>query len=116
MTRKVIFSGDMMQPKPFYFGILIMALTSFFGGACDKPAEAAMPLPKPALDLPADSSAKPGETHDIIVAGGCFWCIEGVYDQLKGVTKAVSGYAGGAKETATYEAVCSGPDGACRSG
>jgi peptide-methionine (S)-S-oxide reductase len=85
-----------------------MGLTSFFGG-CDKPAHAAAPsLPAPAIDLPADANAKPGEIHSMVVAGGCFWCIEGVFDQLDGVKTAVSGYAGGAKETANYEAVCTG--------
>ncbi|HET6250194.1 MAG TPA: peptide-methionine (S)-S-oxide reductase MsrA [Tepidisphaeraceae bacterium] len=88
-----------------------MALSSIFGGACDKTAHAAGPIPKPLVELPADVNPKPGELHTITVAGGCFWCIEGVYDQLKGVKTAVSGYAGGKKETANYEAVCTGMTG-----
>jgi peptide-methionine (S)-S-oxide reductase len=84
-----------------------MAITGFLGAACDKPAQASpAALPMPDVDLQADKAAKPGELHTIVVAGGCFWCIEGVYDQLAGVTKAESGYAGGTKETATYEQVC----------
>uniref|UniRef100_A0A7S0RPG9 peptide-methionine (S)-S-oxide reductase n=1 Tax=Chlamydomonas leiostraca TaxID=1034604 RepID=A0A7S0RPG9_9CHLO len=41
-----------------------------------------------------------------IVGGGCFWCVEAVYNQIKGVSSAVSGYAGGHVENPTYEQVC----------
>lgn len=44
-------------------------------------------------------------------AGGCFWCIEGAFDKLPGVTKAVSGYTGGSKVKPTYEEVSSGATG-----
>jgi peptide-methionine (S)-S-oxide reductase len=89
-----------------------MALSSMFGMACDNTAHGATSeLPKPQLDLQADKEAKPGEMHTMIVAGGCFWCIEGVFEQLEAVTDATSGYAGGPKETANYEAVCSGKTG-----
>ena len=43
----------------------------------------------------------------IILGGGCFWCTEAVYVELKGVKRVVSGYEGGKVETANYEAVCS---------
>ncbi len=47
-------------------------------------------------------------THEtIILGGGCFWCTEAVYVELKGVHRVVSGYSGGPVETANYEAVCS---------
>jgi peptide-methionine (S)-S-oxide reductase len=45
------------------------------------------------------------------LAGGCFWCLEAVYDQLKGVEDVVSGYAGGAVRNPTYRQVCSGDTG-----
>ncbi|SEP56560.1 peptide-methionine (S)-S-oxide reductase MsrA [Neolewinella agarilytica] len=46
-------------------------------------------------------------THEtIILGGGCFWCTEAVYVELKGVKRVVSGYSGGPEETANYEAVC----------
>jgi peptide-methionine (S)-S-oxide reductase len=43
-----------------------------------------------------------------VLAGGCFWCLEAVYDQVKGVTDVVSGYVGGHTHNPTYEQVCSG--------
>ncbi|PJF22086.1 MAG: peptide-methionine (S)-S-oxide reductase [Phototrophicales bacterium] len=45
------------------------------------------------------------------LAGGCFWCLEAVYDQLKGVHDVVSGYAGGHVENPSYQAVCTGTTG-----
>jgi peptide-methionine (S)-S-oxide reductase len=45
------------------------------------------------------------------LAGGCFWCLEAVYDQMKGVRSVESGYTGGQTEQPTYEAVCSGRTG-----
>jgi peptide-methionine (S)-S-oxide reductase len=43
-----------------------------------------------------------------VLAGGCFWCVEAVYRELDGVLAVVSGYAGGSRETADYQTVCSG--------
>ncbi len=45
------------------------------------------------------------------LAGGCFWCTEAVFEQIKGVEKVISGYTGGALEYPTYEEVCSGTTG-----
>src|SRR5215204_308346 len=45
------------------------------------------------------------------LAGGCFWCLEAVYEQLRGVEKVESGYAGGATDRPTYKDVCSGTTG-----
>jgi peptide-methionine (S)-S-oxide reductase len=45
------------------------------------------------------------------LAGGCFWCLEAVYLELKGVTAVQSGYAGGTRANPTYEQVCSGTTG-----
>jgi len=45
------------------------------------------------------------------LAGGCFWCLEAVFQQLRGVTKVVSGYTGGSVANPSYQAVCSGATG-----
>jgi peptide-methionine (S)-S-oxide reductase len=70
-------------------------------------AEGAHMLPMPAVDLP------PGQASSatIVLAGGCFWGVQGVYQHVKGVTNAVSGYAGGEKKTAEYETVSTGRTG-----
>ena len=47
----------------------------------------------------------------ILLGGGCFWCTESVFDSLKGINSVVSGYAGGAGDTANYQAVCTGETG-----
>lgn len=70
-------------------------------------AVAAAPLPAPAVDIPAASAKGP---QAAVFAGGCFWGVEAVFRHVKGVTKAVSGYAGGSK-AADYEEVSSGETG-----
>ena len=66
------------------------------------------PLPAPATDIPA-SSAKGPQTA--VFAGGCFWGVEAVYRHVKGVTRAVSGYAGGMVVNPSYEQVGTGRTG-----
>ena len=50
-------------------------------------------------------------TEVATLAGGCFWCLEAVYDQLNGVSSVESGYAGGKVPNPSYEAVCTGSTG-----
>jgi len=50
-------------------------------------------------------------TEQATLAGGCFWCLEAVYQQLRGVEKVVSGYAGGHVANPSYQAVCAGVTG-----
>jgi len=69
--------------------------------------EQAHVVPPPTFD-----PAAAGRTQDVaVLAGGCFWGVQGVYQHVKGVTSAVSGYAGGEKNTAMYERVGSGTTG-----
>jgi len=51
------------------------------------------------------------QTETATLGGGCFWCLEAVYQELDGVSRIVSGYAGGHVPNPTYEAVCSGTTG-----
>ncbi len=60
-------------------------------------------------DDTADESAAGMETATL--AGGCFWCLEAIFLQLKGVIKVVSGYSGGETENPTYQEICSGTTG-----
>ena len=71
-------------------------------------AFAASPLPAPAVDIPAASVQGP---QTAVFAGGCFWGVEAVFRHVKGVSKAVSGYAGGSFKTADYERVSTGSTG-----
>ncbi len=72
------------------------------------PSDAATPLPNPVVDTPA-ASAKGTETA--VLAGGCFWGVQAVFQHMKGVTRVISGYSGGARETAEYHKVSSGSTG-----
>ena len=65
-------------------------------------------LPDPVEDIPAGDSGSP---QTVVLAGGCFWCTEAVFQRLKGVTRVRSGYAGGSGETADYKSVCTGTTG-----
>ena len=71
-------------------------------------AENARPIPPPALDETANPQAA---SEVAVLAGGCFWGVQGVFQHVEGVTGAVSGYAGGAADTAHYEIVSSGTTG-----
>jgi peptide-methionine (S)-S-oxide reductase len=64
-------------------------------------------LPAPGVDMPAGDAA----LQVAVFAGGCFWGVQGVFQHVKGVTNAVSGYAGGAKSTAVYELTNDGTTG-----
>ena len=51
------------------------------------------------------------KTETVIFGGGCFWCIEGVFEIIKGITSVTPGYTGGTTAFPTYESVCSGQTG-----
>lgn len=64
----------------------------------------------PAAELDAALASTHGQ-QSAVVAGGCFWGIQAVFQHVKGVISAVSGYAGGSAQTADYEKVCGGNTG-----
>ncbi len=61
--------------------------------------------------LPAWQDPEADAPGRIVFAGGCFWCVEAIYRQIKGVMRVVSGYAGGNPEHADYRTVCTGKTG-----
>jgi peptide-methionine (S)-S-oxide reductase len=69
-------------------------------------AEPAVVVPAPKVDQAPKTSVQ-----TVVLAGGCFWGVQAVYQHTKGVTSAVSGYAGGEKQTAHYELVGTGETG-----
>jgi peptide-methionine (S)-S-oxide reductase len=68
--------------------------------ACAKPVSSASTMNQPDPNLPS-----------IVLGGGCFWCVEALYETLEGVAATISGYAGGEVPNPTYEAVCGGETG-----
>jgi len=82
-------------------GLISQASAFSFGGA-----ESAVVIPPPTLD---ETTQARSETA--VFAGGCFWGVQGVFQHVKGVQNAVSGYAGGAADTAQYERVSDGDTG-----
>lgn len=63
------------------------------------------------LGLASSSQAKEAKSETVVLAGGCFWGMEAVFDSLKGVSNVVSGYSGGGKDSAHYEMVSTGTTG-----
>jgi peptide-methionine (S)-S-oxide reductase len=83
------------------------ALLAFAFATLRSTAEEARVVPPPAVDV-----AKGASTPEVaVVAGGCFWGVQGVFQHIKGVVSAVSGYDGGAKETAHYDMTSRGDTG-----
>lgn len=70
-------------------------------------AEAPVVIAPPAVDNPRS----PGPPQTAVLAGGCFWGVQGVYEHVRGVKKVIAGYAGGSSATAQYETVSSGTTG-----
>jgi len=70
-------------------------------------AESPVVISPPAIDNPKT----PGPPQTAVLAGGCFWGVQGVFEHVRGVKKVVSGYAGGEQSTAEYETVSSGTTG-----
>ncbi len=63
------------------------------------------------MNSPVSSSSSSGSTEVATLAGGCFWCLEAVFDNLKGVLDVVSGYSGGDVPNPSYRLVCTGSTG-----
>ena len=96
-------SGRSPHPVSWLAGLALLALVQGCGAA-----ESAVALPAPAIDIPVKAAVGPQKA---VFAGGCFWGVEAVFRHVKGVSSAVSGYAGGNAKTADYEMVSTGTTG-----
>src|SRR5579872_2466426 len=100
------------RPSPSSRALLAAALVALTGGlalmaARSSAAEQARQIPAPSVDeQPATA-----QSETAVFAGGCFWGVQGVFQHVKGVVSAVSGYAGGAASTAQYDTVSTGETG-----
>ncbi len=88
-----------------FCSVLILAVAL---ALCNATGRASMALPNPEVDSPV---AQTGLKREAVIAGGCFWGIQAVFQHVKGVKTAISGYAGGAADTAQYELVSTGETG-----
>jgi peptide-methionine (S)-S-oxide reductase len=88
--------------------LAIFAIIFFTGTACRAGEHPPQNIPSPALDAPL-AGAKGQQSA--VVAGGCFWGIQAVFQHVKGVVSATSGYSGGSGKTAEYELVSTGDTG-----
>ena len=90
-------------------GAAVLLAGAMFGiwQSASRADESAVVAPPPAVDQPM----APGELQTAVLAGGCFWGVQGVFQHVKGVTQVLAGYSGGEQATAVYEVVSAGETG-----
>src|SRR5262249_5262193 len=96
----------MLQFPRLSTALLIIAFASSI--ACNAEKGAATAVPSPVMDA---QISKAQSEQTAVLAGGCFWGVQGVFQHVKGVISATSGYAGGSAGTAEYELVSTGDTG-----
>lgn len=98
---------SLRMPAVSAAALLGIYLLGLFGGTVAKGTDLDQRLPAPVMDETPQGSG----TETLTLAGGCFWGVQGVFQHVRGVVNAVSGYDGGAAGTARYEVVSSGTTG-----
>src|SRR5688572_25192954 len=88
--------------------LAFLVITTMFLNSCSMANASVAAIPDPKLDAPLATTK--GE-QKAVIAGGCFWGVEAVFDHVKGVSKAESGYSGGSAGSAQYRTVTSGTTG-----
>src|SRR5436190_11593355 len=86
------------ETKKILAGVAVIT----FGLSCGVRADANRQIPAPSADASVAEATGP---QVAVLAGGCFWGLQGMFEHVRGVTKVVAGYSGGAKATAHYEMV-----------
>ena len=99
---------QLMRSHQRLLGALLLLLVIVICRVPLSSAETAMQVPVPLIDEPLH---KTSGSETAVLAGGCFWGVQAVFQHVKGVKRALSGYSGGTKETAEYETVSSGRTG-----
>ena len=94
-----------VSPRRLLIAVLLFAVLAL--RLMSATVQEGLALPAPAVDMPAGDAA----SQVAVFAGGCFWGVQGVFQHVKGVSNALSGYAGGAKSTAVYELTNDGTTG-----
>ena len=97
-----------MFKKVFFGSAILLILVIITMNACTLANASATAIPNPTLDAPL-ATARGEQTA--ILAGGCFWGVEAVFEHVKGVSRVESGYSGGSGATAQYDTVSSGATG-----
>lgn len=92
----------------FFAVMLVLPIAYVAWHTVGRAQEAAVLVPPPGVDSPA---AAPGGEETAVLAGGCFWGMQGVFEHVKGVKQVLSGYSGGTVKDPGYELVSSGSTG-----
>lgn len=100
----------MSSPTRTNFRIAAAALL-LAAGTLTAQAQEGLTIPAPAANGATNTASSTAPLETAVLAGGCFWGVQGVYQHTEGVKNAVSGYAGGEKKTAIYQVVGSGMTG-----
>src|ERR687891_403941 len=105
--RAMLSKNKLRHLVPITLAAAIIAVAAWQPWATSAAAEEAVVIPAPAIDM----QPGPRVAEVAVLAGGCFWGVQGVFQHVEGVTRAVSGYAGGEAATARYETVGMGTTG-----
>jgi peptide-methionine (S)-S-oxide reductase len=99
LSSRCFFTEEKMRTLTIIYGLFLLALPACSQG-------------KKQSNQSGESNKKMNKGMELAtLGGGCFWCVEGVFRELKGVEKVVSGYSGGFKENPSYREVCDGSTG-----
>jgi len=105
-SRAASLSSPLRNPSLWATVLVLPVLILGAWSVSTRAAEDPVVIPAPTVDVAAG-----GATAVAVFAGGCFWGVQGVFQHVKGVSDAVSGYSGGAADTATYQQTGSGQTG-----
>lgn len=106
-TKPGLLRDALRSTRGVWIALLALVAVGTFWNVPARTGESAVTLPASAIDNPKAA----GSLQTAVIAGGCFWGVQGVYQHTKGVRQVMSGYSGGDKATADYEKVGTGTTG-----